>query len=124
MGAMRAVAALWLDAMLGVKFVHRVEPSTQSTHNRSAPIDNPKSPVIIPVIGGWGMMIKAACITILFLGLGGCAITLVEGQMDEEDSKCASMGFAKDSEQYEACRLQLENSRSKERTATLGEEKG
>ena len=70
------------------------------------------------------MMIKAACITILFLGLGGCAITLVEGQMDEDDSKCASMGFAKDSEQYEACRLQLENSRSKERTATLGEEKG
>ena len=66
MGAMRAVAALWLDAMLGVKFVHRVEPSTQSTHNRSAPIDNPKSPVIIPVISGWGMMIKAACIAILF----------------------------------------------------------
>jgi hypothetical protein len=65
-------------------------------------------------------MIKAACIAILFLSLGACAITLVEGQMDEDDAKCASMGFAKDSEQYEACRLQLENSRSKERAAILG----
>jgi hypothetical protein len=54
------------------------------------------------------------------LGLGACAITLVEGQMDEDDSKCASMGFAKDSEQYEAFRLQLENSRWKERAAILG----
>jgi hypothetical protein len=53
------------------------------------------------------------------LGLGACAITLVEGQMDEDDSKCASMGFAKDSEQYEACRLRLENNRLKESAAIL-----
>lgn len=67
------------------------------------------------------MMIKAACIAILFLGLGACAITLVEGKMAEDDSECASMGFAKGSEQYEACRLQLENNRSKESAAILGD---
>jgi len=65
------------------------------------------------------MMIKVACVAIFFLGLAACAITLVEGQMAEDDSKCVSMGVAKDSEQYEACRLRLENNRLKESAAIL-----
>jgi hypothetical protein len=28
---MRAVSALWLDAVLSVKIVHRIEPRTQAT---------------------------------------------------------------------------------------------
>jgi hypothetical protein len=64
-------------------------------------------------------MIRATCIAILFLGLGGC-VTTTEGQMAEDDSKCASMGYAKGTENYKACRLQLETNRSKERAAFWG----